>query len=129
SMSAAVVSGVAALVLDANRTAIEPDGTRIAPLNPYAVKTILQYTATPLSDADPLAQGSGEINADGAVALTRALDTRTAPWTVSSLPMSTTFGTEADLWSASIVWGTMALQNLTPDNAVAGANIVWGTNV
>src|SRR5204863_160678 len=72
SMAAAVVSGVAALVLQANRTSLESDGTPTAPLNPYAVKAILQYTATPLPDTDPLAQGSGEINADGAVALTRA---------------------------------------------------------
>src|SRR5438093_6822856 len=122
-MSAAVVSGVTALVLDANRTAVEPDGTRMPPLNPYAVKAILQYTATPLSDADPLAQGTGEINAAGAVALTRALDTRTASWTVSSLPTSTMFGTETDLWSTNIVWGTKALQNLTPDCGTCLANI------
>jgi hypothetical protein len=41
-MSAAVVSGVVALVLEANWTALEPDGTRMAPLNPCAVKAMLQ---------------------------------------------------------------------------------------
>ena len=102
SMSAAVASGVVALVLEANRTALEPDGTPMAPLNPYAVKAILQYTATPLAGADALSEGSGELNAAGAVALTRALDTRTAPWTVSSLATSTTFGTETDVWSSNL---------------------------
>jgi serine protease AprX len=135
SMAAAVVSGVAALVLDANRTTLEADGTRMAPLNPYAVKAILQYTATPLAAGDALTQGSGEINAAGAVALTRALDTRSTPWTVSAVSSSTTFGSETNLWSTNIIWGAARLQNLTPDRAVGGANaewsdnIIWGTNI
>src|SRR4029453_17567059 len=52
SMAAGVVSGVVALVIEANRTAVHPDGSRMAPLNPYAMKAILQYSATPLANAD-----------------------------------------------------------------------------
>jgi hypothetical protein len=128
-MAAGVVSAVAALVLEANRTTIEPDGTPMAPMNPYAVKAVLQYTATPLADADPLAQGAGEINAAGAVALIRAFDTRTSPWTVSTVATSTLFGTESSAWSRALVVGQLQLQNLTPDAAVSGANIIWGSNV
>jgi serine protease AprX len=85
SMAAGVATGVVALVLEANRTTLHADLTNQAPLNPYAVKAILQYTATTLADSDALSQGAGEINADGAVALTRALDTRTTPWSAAPL--------------------------------------------
>jgi len=129
SMAAAVASGVAALVLQANRTTLEADGTRMAPLNPYAVKAVLESTATPLAGADPLTQGAGELNADGAVALVRALDTRTAPWTVSGLSPTTTFGAETDSWSGTLMWGAMQMQGLAPGGAVSGANVVWGSNV
>src|SRR4030095_12087178 len=98
SMSAGVVSGVVALVIEANRTALLPDGTRMAPLNPFAVKTILQYTATNLANSDTMSQGAGEVNADGAIALTRALDARTTPWGVAPLALTSMFGIEVDSW-------------------------------
>jgi hypothetical protein len=57
------------------------------------------------------------------------LDTRAAPWTVSDVSTNTLFGTETDAWSTNLIWGAIDLQNLTPDNAVSGSNIVWGTNI
>jgi len=129
SMAAGVATGVAALVIEANRTTLQADGTPMAPLDPYSVKAILSYTATPLAAADGLTQGAGEINADGAVALVRALDTRTKPWMTGPLSLSSTFGVEIDSWSTNLMWGAVQLQNLAPDNAVSGANIVWGSNI
>ena len=69
------------------------------------------------------------MNADGAVALVCALDTRTTRWTVSGLSPTTTFGAETDSWSSTLMWGAMQMQCLAPDGAVSGANVVWGSNV
>jgi serine protease AprX len=129
SMSAAVVSGVVALVLEANRTTIEPDQTNQEPLNPYAVKTILEYTATQVAGANALEQGAGQVNASGAVEFTRALDTRTTPWLVGPLDQETSFGGVDEPWSGRLIYGADELSNLTPDIAVSGANIVWSTNI
>lgn len=52
SMSAAVVSGIVATVLEASRTS-HPGSL----LPPNAVKAILQFTAFPVSDSDTLTQG------------------------------------------------------------------------
>ena len=76
-MAAAVVSGVAALVIEANRAALPT--TRPA-LTPNTMKAILQYTAFTLHDEqdvayDMLTQGAGGLNADGALALASAIDT------------------------------------------------------
>lgn len=62
SMSAPVVAGAAAVLLQANPG-----------LTPPLVKAILQYTATPLAQGDLLQQGAGSVNLDGAVRLARAL--------------------------------------------------------
>ncbi len=58
SMAAPVVSGTVALMLQANPA-----------LTPNAVKAILQYTAEPYAGYDSLTQGSGFLNAGGAVQL------------------------------------------------------------
>jgi serine protease AprX len=50
SMAAAVTSGVVALMIDANRQAHE------YPLTPNIIKAILEFTALPLQNADPLSQ-------------------------------------------------------------------------
>jgi serine protease AprX len=68
SMAAAVTSGVVALMLEANREAYE------TPLTPNTVKAILEYTALPLTSADPLTQGAGGLNGGGAVLLAEAID-------------------------------------------------------
>ncbi|HKC56219.1 MAG TPA: S8 family serine peptidase [Vicinamibacterales bacterium] len=129
SMSVAVASGIVALVLEANRTALQADGTAMASLNPYAVKAILQYTATPLAGADALAQGTGEINAGGAIALTRAIDTRASTWTTYPLVTTSTFGSEVDAWSNTLIAGATKLATLAPGVALNGANVLWGENI
>ena len=58
SMSAPVVSGTVALMLQANPN-----------LTPPLVKAILMYSAQPLRNADMFEQGAGELNVDGAVRL------------------------------------------------------------
>jgi serine protease AprX len=75
SMAAAVTSGVVALVLEANETAV--NGSQAA-LTPNAVKAVLQYTALTMRDAsgvvyDRMTQGAGALNADGALQLARAI--------------------------------------------------------
>ena len=70
SMSAAVTSGVVARMIDA------ADSHK---LTPNLVKAILQFTATTLRDAqqvpyDRMTQGAGELNSNGAVTLTRAIN-------------------------------------------------------
>ena len=72
SMSAAVTSGVVALMIEASRST---NPQRIA-LPPNAIKAILQHTAVPLAGVDELTQGAGSLNAAGAIALTRAIDPR-----------------------------------------------------
>ncbi len=146
SMASAVATGVASLVVQASRTAnIEGAG-----LTPNALKAILQYTALPLQNGrgqavDALTQGTGGVNARGAVAMALAINTdmpvgaewlrvRPEPFTLlggAVLPWS-----QALLWDDNIVWGTDALSFNSPqwhDNIVWGTsfgeddNIVWGT--
>jgi hypothetical protein len=45
-------------------------------LTPNAVKAIVQYTATPLPSEKKLTQGTGEVNALGAVRLAEPIDTK-----------------------------------------------------
>ena len=146
SMAAAVTTGVASLVLQASRAANE-DGPA---LTPNALKAVFQYTAFPLEDAtgqpyDALTQGTGEINARGAVAMALAINTDMpvgSPWLRVTPPAVTPLGGEllpwstALLWDDNIVWGTDALSFNSPqwdDNIVWGTafgdddNIVWGT--
>jgi serine protease AprX len=129
SMATGVVSGVAALVLEANRTSLNPDGTPMAPLSPYDVKAILEYTATNVAGADALTQGAGELNAVGALSLTLALDTRSAPWLVGAVAPSTTIGNETLPWAMGLIWGTGTMTNPTPDDVVWGTHLVWGNHV
>src|SRR5262249_43471108 len=62
SMAAPVVSGTVALMLQANPS-----------LTPSLVKGILMYTAQTLPNASVFEQGAGEVNAEGAVRLAKAL--------------------------------------------------------
>ncbi len=66
SFAAAVVSGTAALMLDANPN-----------LSPGVVKLILLSTAIKLTEPSMLEQGNGMVNAKTAVELARAIDMRT----------------------------------------------------
>jgi hypothetical protein len=141
SMSAAVGSGVAALVIDANRRAAD-DG---APgLQPNGVKAILEYSAIPLGRYDVLTQGVGEANAAGGIALAGAIDTSTGPgkwWLRSAVPTRTvlvdghrrfSYAWAANIvWGDNIVWGNLLFYNLKTwsQNIVWGDNIVWGNTV
>jgi serine protease AprX len=128
SMASAVASGVAALVIDAARTA----SGKSPP--PATVKAILGYTALPLSNTDTLTQGHGSINPAGAVALASAVDPSAPPqaWETSSLPPpQTTIGGDTLTWSQAfdfspeIVWGT----GRDGDEIVWGTNTVWGLEI
>jgi hypothetical protein len=120
-MSAPVVSGTVALMLQANPS-----------LTPNAVKAILQYTAQEYPTYDPLTQGAGFLNAVGAVRLARFYATAQDG---QIFPAQT-------MWSGHIVWGNHELSGGILDPAAnafslgttwgaastdAGDNIVWGT--
>src|SRR5581483_11711922 len=57
SMSAAEVTGVAALLVE------DAKSPGAAAISPETIKEVLEYTALPLADVDPLTQGHGELNA------------------------------------------------------------------
>ena len=147
SMATGVVSGLVALMLEAHqygdlarvvdswlhRTTYTP-----RPLSINAVKAMLQYTATPLRDADGnrydvLTQGSGLVNGTAAVTLAGLVDATKAPgtfWLPTSLNAWTRFDNVDEAWSQAIVWGTRLVQgsSLLELNQLAWSdNIVWGT--
>src|SRR5258706_5287665 len=64
SMAAPVVSGTAALLLQANPK-----------LTPNMVKMILMYTAGPIKGFNMLEQGTGELNVEGAMRLAKLVRT------------------------------------------------------
>jgi serine protease AprX len=134
SMAAAVVTGVASQVLEASRavSAGRPG------LTPNALKAILQYTAVPLADGqipayDPLTQGTGMLNPDGALVLARAIDTgmpEGASWQRGRPQPQSVIGgvlepwSQALIWADQIVWGSDALAS---NGAPWSTDIVWGT--
>jgi serine protease AprX len=153
SMAAGVVSGVAALMIEANqsgarqrwdvyqnslrknlRTAFQPPPV----LSGNAIKALLQYSATPLHDDagaiyGPLEQGAGLVNGIGATALAYNVDTTKGAgqyWLSSETAPFTNFGGTDEPWSQSIFWGTRLLRgtSLVDLHQVAWEdNVVWGT--
>jgi serine protease AprX len=123
SMSAPVVAGAVALMLQANPA-----------LRPNEVKAILQYTARQYEGADALTQGAGSLNVKGAVDLARyfaaiANDSQSASYpSTSGWSARITWGNQsikggrltpfANAWRTDVVWGAV----LTPDNV----NVSWG---
>jgi serine protease AprX len=106
SMSAPVVTGTVALMLQAYPS-----------LTPNAVKAILQFTAQTYAGYDPLTQGAGFLNADGAVSL--------AAWYASPLTRPyPDYGT----WSRHIIWGNRMLDGpgVSPDLVSWAVGAVWG---
>jgi serine protease AprX len=140
SMAAAVASGVAALVLDANHG-----------LTPNALKAVMEYTAIPVHDDsgaayDALTQGAGDVEVAGAVVLARAINP-TAPmgskWVTADITPSTTIGSTSYAWSQSVIWGNhkargadiiseqrpaWALLIVWGEGLDDSDNIVWGNN-
>jgi hypothetical protein len=103
SMSAPVVAGTVALMLQANPS-----------LTPNAVKAILQYTAQFYPGYDRLTQGAGFLNAKGAVELARYLE---SPATIDY--------PDSETWTAHVIWGNRLLKG---GRFTAAAN-AWTTDV
>ncbi len=108
SMAAPVVTGTVALMLQANPG-----------LTPNLIKAILQYTAEQYSGYSPLRQGTGFLNALGAVRLARFYANNS---TGVRMP------TQAS-WSKQIIWGNHLLRGgyLNPLGNAWATNVVWGT--
>jgi serine protease AprX len=134
SMSAPVVAGTVALMLQANPN-----------LTPNLIKAVLQYTAQQYPGYSPLRQGAGFLNTLGAVRLAkfyanpRAGDVMPAQkvWSRQVLWGSHRLKggfikPSANAWANNIVWGTAKTLGMDGDNIVWGTmadgdNIVWGT--
>src|SRR5262252_4479410 len=121
SMSAPVVAGTIALMLQANTS-----------LTPNAVKAILQYTAQQYPGYNALTQGAGFLNSVGAVRLARFYASAQPG---DRVPVQ-------KMWSKHIIWGNHRLGSgvlNVASNAFGvgttwgvakadnGDNIVWGT--
>jgi serine protease AprX len=131
SMAAAVTSGVVALALQAHEDAPSNRWGSAPALTPNLVKGILQYSAIGIEGADYLTQGAGQVNAAGAIALGRAIDTSRplgAAWLSSVAPLSE-IGGASYFWSRHIVYGDTVLAGdlLSANNIVWSSNIVWGS--
>ena len=121
SMAAAVNTGVVALILQVhNQNGLHGKH----PLTPNAIKAILEFTAIPVAGADYLTQGAGEINAAGAIALTKSIDTD-APagewWLRTGVTPSTVIGNITYGWNQKVIWGS----NVMGGHVVYTNNIVW----
>ncbi len=137
SMSAPVVSGTVALMLQANPN-----------LTPNLIKAILQYTSQVYPGYKPLEQGAGFLNTLGAVRLARFFATarpgarvpvqkvwsRRLIWG-THLITGGYISLAGNAWGTNIVWGSPKTSGDTGDNIVWGSacadttcdNIVWGT--
>jgi serine protease AprX len=156
SMAAAVVSGLVAVMLEANeygaqqrwqqqrQASKQPQRQRSAftapdALSANAVKAMLQYTATPLRDDagrvyGPLEQGTGMANGYGAVALAYLADTSKQVgeyWLTAPIPHFNDYGGVETAWSEQLIWGTRVLTGGSTVEVKQLAweedNIVWGT--
>ena len=127
SMAAAVATGVASLALEASRVMNDRG------LTPNALKALLQYTAVAVAGAEPLAEGAGQVNGRGAIALALSINTdmpvgrswlRAHPRPVSLI------GGELVDWSRAIVWNDTVIRGsdvLSINSQLWGDDIVWGT--
>jgi subtilisin family serine protease len=79
SMATPVVSGAAALMLQANPS-----------LTPNLVKTILMYTAQPIAGFNMFEQGAGELNMEGAIRLAKLVRTNLTNNSLLGEPLLTT---------------------------------------
>jgi len=113
SMSAPVVAGTVALMLEANPS-----------LTPNAVKAILQYTAEARPGDSPLATGAGFVNARGALRLARFF---AHPQDGLGAPSDSIAG-QSITWARHLIWGNYRVTGGVPlpgSNAWA-TNVVWG---
>jgi serine protease AprX len=107
SMAAPVVAGAVALMLQANPA-----------LTPNQVKAILQYTAQLYPKYDPLTEGAGFLNAQGAVTLAKFLASSSGDYPSGSD------------WSGRLIWGTRAISGgrITAGASAWSSDVVWGSN-
>jgi hypothetical protein len=113
SMSAPVVAGAVALMLEANPR-----------LTPNAVKAILQYTAEEREGESFYAQGAGLLNVMGAV---RMAGFFAAPQRGLAQPGDTIDGEWIE-WSREIVWGNQRYAGglILPGSNAWGLGVEWG---
>ncbi len=119
SMATAVVSGAAALILEANPR-----------LTPAQVKVVLQLTSSRLEGVGLIESGAGSLNV--ASALQTAIDAPGVPLPLSIIageliqPAGLTFAAvetvaaESIIWGSSIIWGA---------STVVGNAIIWGATI
>jgi serine protease AprX len=122
SMSAAVTSGVAALMIEASRKA---GGFP----SPRTIKSILQYTALPLDGADALTQGRGALNAAGALALVSAMGASPTleDWLLTqSITPATTIGQNTLAWAQTTVGDDTVWTSTAPGLPSWVQTVVWG---
>lgn len=110
SMSAPVVAGTVALMIQANPS-----------LTPNLVKAILQYTAEHKVRYNELTQGAGFLNARGAVQIARLFATG------ENLPASSS-GIDPTPWNKHINWGNHRIGGgfLKPDANAWRPDVTWG---
>jgi serine protease AprX len=106
SMATPVVSGTIALMLQANPA-----------LTPNQAKAILQYTAQTYRAYNPLMQGTGFLNAKGAVELARFF----------AAPAGTPYPRSGE-WASRIIWGNQLIGGgrLTADANAWSTGVTWG---
>ena len=107
SQAAPVVSGVVAMMLQANPS-----------LTPNAVKAVLQYTAQTHAGYDFLTQGAGFVDARGAVALARFLGS----------PDTVPFPADTATWSGHLIWGERRVRpgRVAIQTILGNLTLTWG---
>ena len=126
SMSAAVVSGTAALILQANPS-----------LTPNMVKAILMYSAQLMDGEDLFEQGAGMLNVEGALRLARSMKQTASTVPVGQkllasayLPKAeSTIAGETFAWSRGVVWNDGWVSGtavMTQQQDAYSQSLIWG---
>lgn len=123
SMSAPVVAGAAALMLQANPN-----------LTPSLVKAILMYTAQPLKGFNTLEQGAGELNIDGAVRMALLVKSNAGTLTNGALMLNDSLPASQSSYIAgqTCYWGKGIITNfgfLHGDNLMKNWQGMYGSGV
>jgi len=118
SMATAVTTGVVAHMIHAHARSTNQQGR----LTPNAIKALLHYSALPMLGMDPLTQGAGGLNGDGAVRLAASIDSTVDPgmwWLAVPGGESSAISGQDYMWSQRIIWG---------DRLVWGDRLIWGND-
>src|SRR5262249_31343456 len=129
SMASAVVSGVAALMLQANPS-----------LTPNMVKAILMYTAQMMNGPDLFEQGAGMLNVEGAMRLATSISSRADTlrsrqklMTSQSFPVAqSTIAAETFTWSQGLIWGFGTLRGeamFSTQQDAYSQSLIWGSRL